>query len=104
MADRIAQDPNLETIPNHASPHYNALRGLLVGTGLSQEEAVLSLNQTWLDTHDERVAAWNLQVQEGTQALDEARNIAEEQEREVQVLKKKEIKIEQCEIGGKNPK
>ncbi|KAF8814412.1 hypothetical protein BYT27DRAFT_7219855 [Phlegmacium glaucopus] len=56
------------------------------------------------DTHDERVAAWNLQVQEDTRALDEARNIAEEQEREVQALKKKEIENEQREIGSKKPK
>ncbi|KAF8809340.1 hypothetical protein BYT27DRAFT_7094779, partial [Phlegmacium glaucopus] len=104
MADRIAQDPHLEILPNHSNPHYNALRALLVTTGLSEAEAILSLNQTWTNAHGDRIAVWDQQVQDDALAQEEAVRIAEEQERGVRELKEREMEIEKSELERKKPK
>jgi hypothetical protein len=62
MADRILQDPRLDTLPNHAGPHYNDIRGLLLGTGLTLEQAVQALNESWTQSRAERIQAWDKQV------------------------------------------
>ncbi|KAF8806011.1 hypothetical protein BYT27DRAFT_7224418 [Phlegmacium glaucopus] len=104
MADKILQNLHLETLPNHSNPHYNALRALLITTGISEAEAVLSLNQTWTSAHDNRIAAWDQQVRDDVLAQEEAVCAAEELEKEIQTQKEKESESEQQEMEKKKPK
>ena len=62
MDDRILHDPHLEVMPDHAGPHYDALRATLTQNGLNAEDAVLALNDSWTLGHVARVEAWELQV------------------------------------------
>lgn len=62
MDDRILHDPHLEVMPDHAGPHYDALRATLTQNGLNAEDAVLALNDSWTLGHVARVEVWELQV------------------------------------------
>ena len=62
MDDRILHDPHLEVIPDHAGPHYDVLRNALVQNGLTPEQAVQALNDSWTQNHDARALAWDQQV------------------------------------------
>ena len=53
-AERITHNPRLETIPDHAGPHYNPIRALLIATGMTEEEVEL-FNTTWTRIHEERI-------------------------------------------------
>jgi hypothetical protein len=63
MDDRIIHDPHLEVIPDHTGLHYDALRTVLTQNGLSPEEAVQALNDSWTQNHAARVLAWDAQVE-----------------------------------------
>ena len=69
MDDRIANDPHLEVIPDHAGPHYEILRATLVQNGVALEDAIQALNDSWTQNHNARVAAWDLQVQNDAEAV-----------------------------------
>jgi hypothetical protein len=43
----LHQDPQLEVLPDHAGPHYDDIRRLLIGTGLTLEQVVQALNNSW---------------------------------------------------------
>lgn len=68
MADRILHDPHLEVMPDHAGPHYDVLRNALAQNGLTLEQAVQALNDSWTQNHDARVLAWDQQVADDAQA------------------------------------
>lgn len=63
MDDRILHDPHLEIMPDHAGPHYGILRDALTQNGMSAEEAVQALNDSWTQNHDARILAWDQQVE-----------------------------------------
>lgn len=54
-AARLTQNPHLEDIPDHAGPHYIVVRTALINSGMTEEEAVQSLNTSWTLVHDERI-------------------------------------------------
>ena len=62
MDNRILHDPHLEVMPDHAGPHYNLLRIALTQNGLTVEQAVQALNDSWTQNHDARALAWDQQV------------------------------------------
>ena len=62
MDDRIINDPHLEIMPDHAGPHYEALRNALTQNEITAEQAVQALNNSWTLNHEARVLAWDQQV------------------------------------------
>ena len=72
MADRIINNPHLELMPNHAGPHYNILREALTQNGMTPEQAVQALDDSWAHNHEERTQAWDQQVLDDA-AAEEAR-------------------------------
>ena len=69
MDDRILHDPHLELIPDHAGPHYDILRNALTQNGMTVDQAVQALNDSWTQNHNARVQAWDQQVANDAQAL-----------------------------------
>ena len=63
MDGEIIHNPHLEVIPDHAGPHYDVLRNLLMQNGMTPEEAVQALNNSWTQSHAARVQAWDQQVE-----------------------------------------
>lgn len=63
MDDRIINNPHLELIPDHAGPHYNALREALTQNGMTPEQAIQALNDSWAQNHAARVQEWDQQVE-----------------------------------------
>ncbi|KAF8815988.1 hypothetical protein BYT27DRAFT_7058642, partial [Phlegmacium glaucopus] len=60
--ERIINDPHLEVRPDHAGPHYNVLRNTLTQNGMTAEQAVQALDNSWTQNHNERVQRWDQQV------------------------------------------
>ena len=69
MDDRIIHDPHLEVIPDHAGPHYDNLRNVLIQNGMDLEQAIQALNDSWTQNHAARVQTWDQQVAADAQAL-----------------------------------
>ena len=63
MDDRIINDPHLEIIPDHADAHYNVHRNALTQNGMTADEALQALNDSWTQNHAARVQGWDLQVE-----------------------------------------
>ena len=59
MDNRIIHEPHLEAVPDHAGPHYVVLRNALMQNGMSAEEAVQALNDSWTQNHHTRIQAWD---------------------------------------------
>ena len=64
MDNRIIHNPHLEIIPDHAGPHYVVLRDALTHNGMTPEEAIQALDDSWTQNHTARVQAWDQQVAE----------------------------------------
>jgi len=62
MDNRIMNDPHLEVMPDHAGPHYDVLRNALAQNGMTPEQAVAALNDSWTQNHVARVQTWDQQV------------------------------------------
>lgn len=62
MPERILQDPHLEVMPDHAGPFYDVLRAALVQHGMTEEEAVQALDNSWTQNHDNRIQRWEQQT------------------------------------------
>ncbi|KAF8802283.1 hypothetical protein BYT27DRAFT_7113339 [Phlegmacium glaucopus] len=62
MDDRLIHDPHLEVMPDHAGPHYNILRDVLTQNGMTIEQAVQALNNSWTQNHNARIQVWDQQV------------------------------------------
>jgi len=103
-AERVTQDPHLETAPDHAGPHYDAVRALLVTTGINNEQAVQTLNTSWTHSHEERIQAWDQQVLEDVAAQEEEQRLAQEQEDQQRAQRELELENEQREVEKKKPK
>ena len=56
-AERITQNPHLEVILDHAGPHYNAISTIPINTGITNEQAVKTLNVSWTLSHEECIQA-----------------------------------------------
>jgi hypothetical protein len=93
-AERITQNLHLETIPNHAGPHYDAIWALLVNTGITDEQAVQTLNTSWTRSHEERIQAWDQQVMEDAATQEEERHLAQEQEDQQRMQRELELENE----------
>ncbi|KAF8799132.1 hypothetical protein BYT27DRAFT_7121639 [Phlegmacium glaucopus] len=61
MDDRLIHNPHLEVMPDHAGPHYNILRDALTQNGMTPEQAVQALNNSWTQNHDARIQVWDQQ-------------------------------------------
>lgn len=73
MVERIELDPQyLEVMPNHAGPHYEELRTMLVQNGITGEQAIESLNNSWTRNHDERIQRWEQQTIDNANTAEEA--------------------------------
>ncbi|KAF8812014.1 hypothetical protein BYT27DRAFT_7088397, partial [Phlegmacium glaucopus] len=62
MDERIILNPHLEVMPDHAGPHFNVLRNALMQNGLTIEQAIQAINDSWTQTHNEQVQRWDQQV------------------------------------------
>ena len=62
-------DPHLEVMPDHAGPHYQALRDALVQNGMPEDQALQALDNSWTLNHDARVVAWDQQVADDAAAV-----------------------------------
>ncbi|KAF8808521.1 hypothetical protein BYT27DRAFT_7096483 [Phlegmacium glaucopus] len=82
MDERIIHDPHPEVMPDHAGPHYNVLQIALIQNGITMEQAVQALNDSWIQNHDERVQRWDQQVIDNANAV--AENPVQQQEVEDQ--------------------
>lgn len=103
-AERLVQNPHLETLPNHTAPHYNEIRAVLVTTGITDEQAVHTLDTSWTRSHDERIQIWDQQVLDDAAAQEEERRLAQEQEDQQRAQRELELENEQREIEKKKPK
>ena len=104
MDNRILHDPHLEVVPDHAGPHYDALRNALTNNGMTPEEAIQALNDSWNLNHDARVQAWDLQVAEDEAALEAQRQVLQ-QEAEAQAVQEQLLQeAEKAEAEKKKPK
>lgn len=103
-AERITQNPHLEALPDHAGPHYDAIRALLVNTGITDEQAVQTLNTSWTRSHEERIQAWDQQVIEDAAAQEEEQRLAQEQEDQQRAQRELELENERQEVERKKPK
>jgi hypothetical protein len=75
-------DPHLEVIPDHAGAHYDVLRNALTGNGMTPEQAIQALNDSWTQNHNARVQAWDQQVADDAAAA--AALLAQEPEQQPQ--------------------
>ena len=48
----ITQNPHLKIIPDHAGPHYDAIQTILINTGITNKQAVETLNASWTHSHN----------------------------------------------------
>jgi hypothetical protein len=84
MAERLLHNPHLEVMPDHAGPHYVALRNTLTQNGMALEQAVQALNDSWTQNHEARAQAWDQQViddaaaEEANQAAQQADEAAQQ--------------------------
>ena len=85
MDNKIAHDPHLEAVPDHAGPHYNVLHNTLTQNGMSVEEAVQALDTSWNLNHDANIQAWDQQVAEDVATLEAQRQL-QQQEEEAQAV------------------
>ena len=60
MDNRILHDPHPEVLPDHAGPHYDVLQNVLTQNGMSVEEAIQVLNNSWSLNHNAWIQAWDL--------------------------------------------
>ena len=79
MDDRILHDPHAEAIPDHAGPHYAVLRDALVQNGMTVDQAVQALNDSWTQNHDAWVLAWDQQAANDAQMALEAAQALQDQ-------------------------
>ncbi|KAF8801017.1 hypothetical protein BYT27DRAFT_7046194, partial [Phlegmacium glaucopus] len=59
---RIVLNPHLEVMPDHAGPHFDVLRNALMQNGLTIEQAIQAIDESWTQTHNERIQRWDQQV------------------------------------------
>lgn len=104
MADRIHRDPRLEVLPNHAGPHYDNIRRLLIGTGLTLEQAIQNLNDSWTQSREEQTQAWDRQVAMENNAAEEAQRLLQEQEQVRLQQEQQNLENERLEAEKKKPK
>ena len=103
-AERITQNPHLEIILNFAGPHYEPIQALLVNNGQTEEEAVQFLTTPWMNGHQERMQAWDQQVINNARDQEEQRQLAQEQEDQVNTQRELEAENERQEAEKKRPK
>ncbi|KAF8799166.1 hypothetical protein BYT27DRAFT_7121252, partial [Phlegmacium glaucopus] len=76
--ERIIHNPHLKVRPDHAGPHYNILQDMLTQNGMTVEQAVQVLNNSWTQNHDEQVQRWDQQVIDDANAV--AENLVQQQQ------------------------
>ena len=97
-AERINQDPHLEVVPDHAGPHNDTIRTILINTGITSEQAIETLNTSWTLSHEEHMQAWNLQVIEDEAIMQEEWRLAQGQEDQQQAQRELELKNKHREL------
>lgn len=104
MADRIPKDPCLEVLLDHTGPHYNDIRLLLLNTGLTLEQAIQSLNDSWTQTRDKPIQAWDQQVLADNNEAEEAQRLLQEEEQLRLQQKQQDKENKHLEAEKKRPK
>ena len=104
MAERITQNPHLEVLPDHMAVHYDAIQDLMVNAGLSAEEVVQSLNNSWVCGHKERIRLWDRQIAEDLRIEEEECQCLLEQEDLLCIQKEQDLENERQETEKKKPK
>jgi len=104
MAERITQDPHLDVMPDHAGPNYDVLRNALTQGGLTIEQAIQAINDSWTRSHDDRIQRWDQQVIDDANAADEAQRLLQEEEEQRLALEQQERENERKEAEKKKPK
>jgi hypothetical protein len=94
----------LEVLPNHAGPHYKDIQQLLLNTGLTLEQAIQSLNDSWTQACDEQVQAWDQQVIDDNNAAKEAQHLHQEEKQLRLQQEQQDIENKQLEAEKKKPK
>ncbi|KAG5650902.1 hypothetical protein H0H81_010590 [Sphagnurus paluster] len=103
-AERITQNPYLETVPDHAGPHYDAIQVLLVTMGIIDKQADQTRNTSWTCSHEEGIQAWDQQVTDDAAAQEEEHCLTQEQEDQQRTQRELELENEPWEIEKKKPK
>ena len=103
MAERINLNPHLEVIPDHAGPHYGAICTTLSLNGLTEEETIQVLNDSWTQAHDKQIQRWEQQVINDT-AEEAQRGVAEEEQQRVQLEQQEREVQQQVEPEAKKQK
>ena len=101
---RITHNPHLDLLPDHAGPHYDDIRNLLVGTGMTVEQAIQSLDTSWTRSLEVRIQAWDQQVIDDTREQEDQRHLAQEQEDQQHAQLELEQENERKEAEKKKPK
>ncbi|KAH0836707.1 hypothetical protein J3R83DRAFT_8436 [Lanmaoa asiatica] len=98
-------DPNLEIVPDFASPVFDLIRqGLRLGYQENDEQAVERLIIAWEANKATCVAAWNAQKEIDARIAEEAEIARRELEDEENRLAREEAEREQRETDKKKPK
>ncbi|KAF8869550.1 hypothetical protein CPB84DRAFT_1856194 [Gymnopilus junonius] len=79
MDKRIAQNPHLEAMPDHAGPHYDVLQAVLTQNGMLEEGAIQALNTSWIHQHNEQIQRWDQQAIDDDDAAEAQQQQQEEE-------------------------
>jgi hypothetical protein len=82
MAHRITLDPHLEIMPDHAGPHYDVLRTVLIRNGMTEDKAIQALNDSWTCNRNERIQRWEQQTIDDAKAAKGAQQQQKQEEEE----------------------
>ncbi|KAF8800487.1 hypothetical protein BYT27DRAFT_7200087 [Phlegmacium glaucopus] len=104
MDERLTHNPHLEVMPDHAGPHYNALRDVLTQNGMTIEQAVQALNDSWTQNHEERVQRWNQQEANDVNAAEELQRQLQQDDEQQAIQQPAERDVERPDLEKKKPK
>jgi len=68
------RDPTGDTEPDFLSDNWEGLRNVMMEEGRTVDEAIEILKRGWKVQHEKNVAAWNEQLEQRRQNLEEERN------------------------------
>lgn len=98
---RLNQNPHLEEMPDHAGPHYDVLRTALMQNGMTEEEAIQQLDNSWTRNHEERIQRWDQQTVDDEDAEEEARR---QEEAEIGQRAPQQVEQAQANTDGERRK
>ena len=94
MPERILQDPHLKVMPDHSSPHHAILQAALTQNGMSEEEAMQMINNSWTQAHNKHILLWDQQVANNAEIL----KLQQEEEQQCAAQQAREKELELAEV------